>query len=155
MSRMIKPLIFLCIICIALACFYMTRPVQISDVLDDRPIKEIHILTESSMERLPKEVRVSRDSDFDDFMNILNKYRYARVLNYLNTTSDNPSGDVMHLFIFYDADNKSSYGYVFIDEKSHVAIRDSNGVNLEYRVSGNEQKLFEDLSNWLKLKSNF
>lgn len=149
MSKKIKTLLLFVVFSIFINYFQSTGPATISDLFEDITIKEVHILTDSSIDNLPKEMWLTKKEDFEEVMKIFKKYRYSRVLKYLNAPTANPAGEAIHLFIYY-SDKGFDQQYIFIGNNNRVEFRNKSGLNVEYRITGNNQKLFDDLAGCLK-----
>jgi HD superfamily phosphohydrolase len=150
--------IVLVAICIILWYFYLTRPVGLYDVINNSAIKRIHILTDTSSRitnKLPGDLKLENEQDINTIIDILNEYKYSKILKFYNTriASANPTNGVINIFISYtNADGEFRQQYIFVDTENDVVIRNKNGVNIEYRISGRDKELFENLSSWLRLK---
>lgn len=138
--------------------FYLTRPVGLYDVINKSAIKRIHILTDTSLRianKLPGDLELDNEQDINTITDILNEYKYSKILKFYNPriAPANPTDGVINIFISYtNADGEFRQQYIFVDAENDVVIRNKNGVNIEYRISGRDKELFENLSSWLRMK---
>lgn len=147
----------LAIICLVSLYFYLTRPLDLKNIMNKNNIKEINISTDTFKTdyKLPNELRLNNEKDINEVLNILGKYKYSRVMKVYNPRAvpANPTNGVIHIFMTYsNTDNKLVQQYFFVDSENDVAIRNKNRINIDYKISGNDEKLFENLSSWLSLK---
>jgi hypothetical protein len=152
----VSSLVFV-VICVVSLYFYMTRPVDITDITSIGIIKKIDVnvsLTGTNNYGLPSRLKLGFDNeqDINAIMNILNKYKYSKTLKFNNprVVPANPTNGVIDIYLFYTtADNKKMNQYIFIDTENYVAIRNKSGINIHYKIVGSNKSLFEDLSSWL------
>lgn len=155
-KRAIKLISFILFsVCIVSLYFYLTRPVSLYDIIGKGTIKEIDIsssITETINYSLPSELHLRLDTkqDIDTFMDILNKYRYSKILKFYNSrvVPANPTKGIIDMHIFY-SNNNNKLQYIYVDAENDVIIRNKNDVNIDYKIKGNDIKLFDDLSHWL------
>lgn len=160
-KKVIKVISFmLLIICIVSLCFFLTRPVGLYDIINNRAIKSINVSAYVSGKvtyGLPNKSRFDLDNeqDINAIMSILNRYKYSKILKLNNpgVVPANPTNGVIDIYIFYiNADNKLVDQYIFVDTENDVIIRNKNNINIDYKIEGNDKRLFQDLSSWLSEK---
>jgi hypothetical protein len=138
--------------------FYLSRSISLNNIIGIESIQYIDIITDVSpifKEKLPKEIKVDKKQDIDLIMQILNKYKYSKIVKYYNQSyvSANHTNAGIHMFLnFSNIKNIIKEQYIFVDSENDVAIRNKNDINIEYKVAENGKKLFEDLVSWLKQK---
>ena len=143
--------------CIVSWYFYLTRPVSLYDLISKSAIKEIHISTSTSSRityQLPKELTLDNKKDINAITNILNKYKYSKILKYYNprVAPSNSADGGINIFITHAKADGFIQQYIFVDSENNVIIRNNTGVNIEYKIKQGDKKIFENLSSWLRLK---
>lgn len=155
----VSSLVFV-MICVGSLYFYLTRPVDITNITSIGTIKKVDVnvsLTGTNNYGLPSRLKLGFDNeqDINAIMNILNKYKYSKILK-LNdpwTVPANPTNGVIDIYIFYtNTDNKAVDQYIFVDTENDVKIRNKSGTYIDYKIEEGGRRLFQDLSGWISGK---
>jgi len=145
----------LIIICIFALYKLYSRPVSLNNVINNDSIKSIFVRIivndikdyEVSDEQ---DIKLDKDEDIDEFISILNKYKYSKIPKFYNDRvfPVNYSDVTIDCVINYD-DNKILHQQVQIYSNNEVTMYNKKGKYRDYVVKGNEEKLFKELLMWI------
>ncbi len=148
----------LIIICIFAVYKLYTKPVSLNNVINNSSIKSIFIrmiVNDTKDYEIPDEhdIKLDKDEDIDEFINILNKYKYSKIPRFYNDRvfPVNYSDVTIDCVINYD-DNKVLHQQVAIDSDNEVTFYNKKGKYRDYVVKGNEKQLFKELLIWIDLR---
>lgn len=149
------------IICIVALYKIYTKPVSLYDVINNGSIKSIFvriIVNDINDYEVPDEqdIKLGKNEDIDEFMSILNKYKYSKIPRFYNDRvfPVNNSDVTLDCIINYD-DNKILHQQVQVYSDNEVTMYNKNGKYRDYVVKGNEDKLFEELLTWINEYCSF
>jgi len=141
----------LLIICIILLYKLYTIPVGLYGVIDNKDIKSVELYVNfNDFEGLEESsIKVDKKQDIDEFISILNRYKYSKIPRlYIDGVYPASTNDLIGSTISYSG-NIISHQLLSVDSSNEVSISYGNGKYRDYRVKGNEGKLFEELLYWV------